>query len=96
MDNEDLRNLNDIGGRIRWTRECLGLSKRKVSIDTTIPRSAYFGREQGVRTYYIEEYKVLAEYFNEKWKIKYKLNFPMFQKIEIKRITPMWLMFGER
>lgn len=94
--NSDLRGLNSIGKRIAWCRVQLKISQKKVSIETGIPISSYASREYGARTYYHEEYRALAEYFNKKWKERFQINFPVFNGAEIREVKTMWLMFGER
>lgn len=95
MINEDLRKLNDIGGRLKWTREKLGLKRGDVSQQTGVPMSNLIGREDGVRSQYAEEYKALAEYFNSLWQDSFPVNFPLYNGIEIRRITTMWILFGD-
>lgn len=94
MKNEDLRGLNDLGKRIQWVRKKLELNLSDVSKDTGIPASNYYGREQGVRTYYFEEYLILAEYFNSKWSSKFNNHFPKYNGNQIKKIHVLWIMFG--
>lgn len=93
--NNDLRQLNNIGKRITWCREQLKLSRYEVAKTVGISPASYFGRELGVRTYYHEEYKALAGYFNEKWKNKFKEQFPSYEGMEIRKVKTMWIMFGE-
>lgn len=93
--NKDLRELNDVGKRIEWCREILGLDKIEVSRDVGMPISSYSGREYGVRTYYHEEYRALAKYFNEKWKNRFKEQFPVYDGMEIRKVKTMWIMYGE-
>jgi transcriptional regulator with XRE-family HTH domain len=95
MKNDDLRELNDIGARIVWTRESLGLKRSEVVQETGIPMTNYVGRENGIRTHYAEEYKAIAEFFAQKWKEKFQSNFPAYKGVTIKKITTMWLIFGE-
>lgn len=94
MKNEDLRTLNDIGARIKWVRETLNIKRSEVVVETMIPMTNFVGRENGIRTHYVEEYLSLAEFFAPRWKEKFKTNCPQLNGIEIKRITPMWLIFG--
>lgn len=94
MTTTQLRSLNDIGSRLRWVRESLGITKSKVALDNMMAISSYSDRENGIRTHYPEEYKALAEYFAHLWRLKYTRNHPMFNGNEIKVITTMWIMFG--
>lgn len=96
MKNEDLRELNDIGSRIKWVRESLNIKRSEVVAETMIPMTNFVGRENGIRTHYVEEYLSLAEYFAPKWKSKFTINYPLFNGVEITKITPMWLIFGIR
>ena len=64
QDGKDLRDLNQVGNRIKWCRTQLGLSQAQVSKDTGIPQASYFGRENGVRARFYEEHLVIAVYFN--------------------------------
>ncbi|MBP9837027.1 MAG: helix-turn-helix transcriptional regulator, partial [Candidatus Pacebacteria bacterium] len=63
MTTTQLRSLNDIGSRLKWVRESLGITKSKVALDNMMAISSYSDRENGIRTHYPEEYKALAEYF---------------------------------
>lgn len=94
MQNEELRNLNDVGERLRWVRTNLGLNSYDVATKAGIPVSNYYGREQGVRTYYIEEYLVIAEFFNQHWIEKFTEKFPEYNGTPIKKIHVLWVMFG--
>lgn len=95
VENLDLRKLNNVGKRIAWVREQLKLTQYAVAKAVGISGASYFGREQGVRTYYHEEYKALSEFFNSKWKEKFTSSYPSYGGIEIKKIKTLWLLFGE-
>jgi transcriptional regulator with XRE-family HTH domain len=88
------KDLNNPGKRLVWTREKLELTQRHVCEATGIPTSSYCGREGGVRTDFWEEILVLAAFFDQEWKKKFKHNGPSFNGAEVKRITISWLMFG--
>ena len=86
IDIKHAKSLNPIGKRLKSIRNKLELTQAEVCRETGIPLSSLSDRESGVRTTFIEEYLVLANYFNEEWKKK----FPY----EIKRITVTYIMFG--
>lgn len=88
------KDLNNPGKRILWVRERLELTQRHVCFATGIPTSSFCGREGGIRTDFIEEYLVLAVFFQREWEKKYRGGFPQFQNQEIKKVTVSWLMFG--
>lgn len=94
VENADLRNLNAVGTRIAWCRNQLKLTQYAVAKEVGISRASYFGREQGVRTYYHEEYLALAQFFHSKWKEKFGQSFPCYGGFEITKIKVEWLMFG--
>ena len=91
---KDIRDLNKIGKRIKWVREQLKIPQNEVARQTGLSQSSYSGRENGVRAIYIEEYLVLAQYFNDHWNQKYETNHPTFEDQKIKSITTEWIMFG--
>jgi hypothetical protein len=92
--NKDIRNLNNIGKRIAWCRDKLGLKITETRKGVKMPRSSYTDRESGARARYIEEYLVLARFFNSKWKEKFNQSFPSYAGEEITQIKVSWLMFG--
>lgn len=92
--NVDLRSLNEVGKRIIWCRQSLGLSVMEVCRAVKIPRASYTGRENGVRAQYHEEYLALAEFFDSKWKAKFGQSFPVYGGNEIAKIKVEWVMFG--
>ena len=87
-ENSDLRSFNNVGKRIAWCREQLGLTQRRVAEETNISLANYAGREYGVRSIYHEEYLVLSRFFNEKWTTK------TYEGTEINQVKVIWLMFG--
>ena len=90
-----VRELNNIGKRLVWCREKLGLTQRDVVQATEIPGSSYNGREAGVMAIHPEEYLLLSLYFTKKWKVKYIYGtFPKHEGTELKNITINWLLFG--
>lgn len=91
---KDLRNLNRTGDRIRWCRTQLGLKQSEVCNHTGIPRSTYQARENGVRSTFIEEILVLADFFNSRWGKKFGANYPEFEKNKISHIVTSWILFG--
>jgi transcriptional regulator with XRE-family HTH domain len=88
------KDLNNPGKRLVWIREKLELTQREICTATGIPTSSYCGREAGIRTDFIEEYLVLAVFFQREWAKKYKNYFPQFQNQEVKKVTVSWLMYG--
>ena len=92
--NAALRDMNNVGARILWCRKQLGISFKQVLEDTGLNRSSYFDREHGKRTYYHEEYKILADYFRPLWKTKFIEEFPVYQGHVVDRVNTMWIMFG--
>jgi len=94
MENDDLRTLNNIGDRIKWAREALGLNCYEVATSVGIPPSNYNGRESGIRTYYPEEYMLISEFFNQKWQEKFTKQYPEYNGNPIKKIHVLWIMFG--
>jgi hypothetical protein len=84
--------LNNIGKRIKWVRESLKLGQPDVVRATKIPLASYSGRENGIKATNIDEYLVLAMFFDEKW--QEKKHQKTYNGIQIKKITPMFLMFG--
>ena len=94
-ENADLRELNSVGKRIAWCRAQLGLNQHSVAVSIGISPASYFGREQGVRTYYHEEYRAIAAFFNSKWKEKFGQSFPSYGGIEITKVKTLWILFGE-
>lgn len=96
MKNEEIRSLNDVADRIKWTRKKLGLNTTEAAREMNMPASNYYGREQGVRTYYFEDYLTISEYFNQKWREMFKDNFPSYRGNEVRKIHVLWIMFGIR
>lgn len=92
--NKDTRNLNNIGARIRWCRRMLDFTMQKVSDDIGVSTSVYSIREYGVRPQLIEEYLVLAEYFEREFKTKFRNDYPKYEGQYMSKICPLWLMFG--
>lgn len=91
----DLKNLNPTGKRIKWCREMVGLSQQEVCDRTSIPKSSYSGRENGVRATFSEELLVLSRLFNKEWKEKFKAkHYPEYNGSTIARISLCWLLFG--
>jgi transcriptional regulator with XRE-family HTH domain len=91
---KDLRDLNQVGKRIKWCRNQLNLSTIRVSRETGVPVSSYCGRENGARAIYHEEYYVLANYFNNLWQEKFKNAFPWYEGERIYKIKVCWVLFG--
>lgn len=89
-----VKDLNQIGKRLMWVREKLELPQRTVCEATGIPPSSYCGRECGVRAELVEEYLVLATFFNQHWIKRFKGYGPQFQGEEVKKITIEWILFG--
>lgn len=92
-----IKELNDIGKRIRWCREVLGLTLKTVAERTGIPLSTYANRETGIRTDIFEEYLAIAQVFNEEYQCQiYLLRvLPQFESKPINKITTSFLMFGK-
>lgn len=88
------KDLNNPGKRLEWVREVLGLQQKEVCEATGIPRSSYCGREAGVRTDFIEEYLLLAQFYDKEWQSKFSGNYPHFNGEEVRKVTPIWIMFG--
>lgn len=89
-----VKELNQIGKRLEWVRAKLDLSQREVCLATQIPPSSYHGRECGVRPELIEEFLVLAMFYNKLWIKKYTSGAPFYNGQEVKKISTEWLMFG--
>lgn len=89
-----VKELNKIGKRLEWVREKLELSQRQVCLATDIPFSSYCGREGGVRAELVEEYLVLAQFFNRLWQKRFTEGKPWHDGQEIKKISAEWIMFG--
>ena len=89
-----VKDLNPIGKRLEWIRNKLELTQRQVCEATGIPASSYCGRECGVRAELVEEYLVLATFYNQHWQKKYTHAKPYYQGEEIKKITIEWILFG--
>lgn len=92
----EVKELNNIGKRLEWLRDKLGLTKTDVAKATGIPETSYKNREFGVRTDYYEEYVVLARYFNNRWQEKYgdRPMMPHYNGQSLRKITTMFLLFG--
>jgi len=88
------KDLNNTGKRLEWVRNKLELTQKEVSEATGIPRSSYCYREAGCRTDFLEEYLVLAVYFNGEWQKKFTGYKPEFGGVEVKTVSTEWLMFG--
>lgn len=95
MKNEELRTLNNIGDRIKWARKALGLNAYETASSIGISPSNYNGRENGVRTYYHEEYMLIADFFNQRWQEKFTKQFPEYNGSPVKKIHVLWIMFGQ-
>lgn len=91
---KELKELNPVGQRIKWCRETLGLSQRKVADDNGIVRSTYCAREGGMRAISHEEYLTLAMYFDELWKKKFVDFCAYYEGNQVCRIKVSWIMFG--
>jgi transcriptional regulator with XRE-family HTH domain len=89
-----VKQLNHVGKRITWCRETLEMTQRNVCEATGIPPSSYCGREGGIRTDFIEEFLVLAVFFDREWQRKFSSPYPYFNGQEVRKITPSWLMYG--
>lgn len=89
-----IKELNKTGKRLEWVRTKLGLTQLQVCEATGIPTSSYCGREAGIRADIVEEYLVLALFFNRLWKNKYGESGPFFNGDEVKSISVQWLLFG--
>lgn len=91
----DLKAINLIGKRLRWVREHLALTQKKVSEDLGLFQSSYSDKENGKRCKLLEEYLLIADYFDDAWKKKWtKGSFPCFENEEIREIKVQWLLFG--
>lgn len=89
-----IKELNKTGKRLEWVRLKLGLTQLQVCEATGIPTSSYCGREAGIRADIVEEYLVLAIFFDRLWKHKYVEGGPIFNGEEVKSINFQWLLFG--
>lgn len=89
-----LKQLNIIGGRIEWVRKRLGIDLAKAARELGIPRTSYMARELDVRPTYLEEYMVIADYYDRHWQEKYKDSYPHFADTPLTKITPGWILFG--
>lgn len=89
-----IKDLNQIGKRLEWIRTKLDLSQRQVCEATNIPPSSYHGRECGVRPELVEEFLVLAMFYDGLWQKKFRDGKPLHNGQEIKRISVEWLIFG--
>jgi transcriptional regulator with XRE-family HTH domain len=91
-----IKELNNVGERIRWCREILNLTIREVANASGMPIATYSNRENGLRTDLFEEYQALAQVFNAVFQEKYKKKkYPKFEGREIASITTSFLMFGK-
>lgn len=90
------KELNNIGKRLIWLRSKLNITQKDVSEATEIPKSSYCDRESGVRTEYLEEYIVLAIFFDGLWQDKYekKGNYPEYLGERLVKITQVFIMYG--
>jgi hypothetical protein len=89
-----VKDLNQIGKRIEWVRLKLELTQVDVCEGTGIPKSSYCGREANVRAELIEEYFVLAKFFNDLWVKKFTDSKPSFNGTEVKKISFEWIVVG--
>lgn len=89
-----IKELNNTGARLLWVRNKLGLSQIEVSNATKIPPSSLCGREANIRPELVEEFLVLATFFNKCWKKKYSGSYPLYNGEELKSISVEWLIFG--
>lgn len=88
---------NNIGKRLEWIRFHLEkLSQTQVANESGIPCSSYKDLENNLRTTNYEDFLILADYFSQKWLDKFvKFQaFPSYKDVEIRKITPMFLIFG--
>lgn len=92
---KSLREINPVGERIAWCRRQLAMTVSDVSILTGIPRGTYCDREAGMRAIDHEEYLILAQLFNHKWKEK-RLNIkgPSFKRVQIFSVSVIWILYG--
>ena len=90
------KELNNIGKRLIWLRSKLNITQKDVSEATEIPKSSYCDRESGVRTEYLEEYIVLALFFDGLWQSKYEKNgnYPEYLGERLVKITQVFIMYG--
>jgi transcriptional regulator with XRE-family HTH domain len=89
-----VKELNNTGKRLCWIREKLNLTLREVSEGAGIPASSLHGRETGRRPELVEEFLVLAIFFNKLWMKKFTDGCPFFEGKEIKKISVEWIIFG--
>lgn len=94
QEKKQIKSLNDTGKRLAWIREKLELSQSEVCLATGIPKSSYCGRESGLRPELIEEFLVLAQFFNKLWQQRFNGSYPHLEGEEVKKITTCFLMFG--
>lgn len=85
---------NNIGRRLKFAREKLGLRQVDVYRALDIPQSNYDLLESGARTLYYEELNAIASFLNIKWEDKYRKHYPTYEKREVREISIVWLMFG--
>ena len=88
--------LNNVGTRITWVRGKLGLNVTETALCIDVPLSTYIQRESGVRTAYYEEFIIMSEFFDARWQLKYEAApIPYYKDVLVKKITPMFLMYGQ-
>lgn len=93
-DENEIKNLNQVGARIKWCREQLGLFKKQVAKEIGLYGGTYSDRENGMRAICHEEYLVVARYFDSLWKKKFHPNYPEYQGQKIERVLVIWIMYG--
>lgn len=88
---------NNIGKRLAWIRFHLEkISQTQVASESGIPCSSYKDLENNLRTTNYEDFLILSDYYSQKWLEKFvKFQaFPAYKEVEIRKITPMFLIFG--
>ena len=88
------RELNNIGKRLAWIREKLGLSRSDVIEGTDIAPSSLSDWENGVRTSIYEYVWLLAKFYDELWRAKYDRHFPKFEDVTVEDISFEFILIG--
>lgn len=94
-DINSIRTFNDMGKRLKWLRETLGLTMREVSVATGFPYATIAHREYGAVPKSMFDFEILARFFDKAWKDKFKDGFyPSYREEVIKFVDENFIMFG--
>lgn len=69
----------EVGKRLIWIRENLGLKASDVYRFLKIPKSTFHDRESGLETSNIFDLLKILEFYNERWQEKYLEKYPLFE-----------------